>query len=164
MFKIPRKNKDSFLKFVGYFTAHMVWQTEDGNNVVPLVAFQNKNEPKFERYEAEDYAKAKQNADIKYNQLVKEGIDCIIIYDGFLNINNEKLQSIIVEGLSDKISLKLAIPYKSKNEQDGAKIYKPKIIEASGLDLQKDFSKFYEGVYSHSEAWSYWQRNIDETM
>lgn len=41
--------KNDFAQFVRFFTAHMTWQLEGGENVVPLIARQSADERWFKR-------------------------------------------------------------------------------------------------------------------
>ncbi|MFT4314696.1 MAG: hypothetical protein AB3P11_06490 [Wolbachia pipientis] len=51
---LVKENMNDFAQFVGFFTAHMIWQLEGGENVVPLIAIQSADERRFKRVGGDD--------------------------------------------------------------------------------------------------------------
>lgn len=164
MFGRQKPSNHEFLQFCGYMAAHFIWQTEDGGNIVPLLAFRKDKQDKIERFTAKDYATAMSNAEQRFTEVVQDAEYAVLIYDGFMKVGVEKMQAAIIRGISTTDNeIQLAIPYLSKLDPGGPKVYKPKLSGVKNVDIQNDFGQFFEGAQSHEKAWAYWSQNMDES-
>ena len=92
-----------------------------------------------------------------------------LIYDGYLTIEQDKLDALIVEAqcyLPNPAAMQLAIPYRPAYAAAGFAVHRPKFLEVGGED--PDFSllaqAFFEGVDQHEQGGKIWNEYLDESI
>lgn len=156
---------NDFAQFIGFFTAHMVWQLEGGENVIPLIASQKAGMPCFDRVSHDtSYEHAVAIARERLQVLLPNNDYALLAYDGFLTWDNERLDSLFIEAIeaqnSEEIAFHLAIPYQSANQNSSLIIYQPKVLKITASDRNAFIEKFYEGVNSHIQASEFWTAHM----
>lgn len=160
---------NDFAQFVGFFTAHMVWQLEYGENIVPLIAIQNAGKRRFERVPDDiSYERAVAVARERLQSMLSPpcGDYALFAYDGFLTQNNKRDESLFIEAYDirdpEGITLVFAIPYRSAQSKEGLAIYRPIVIETANLsDINTFLNHAYEGAQSHTKGFEFWDAHID---
>lgn len=157
---------DDFARFVGYFTAHAIWQTEAGENVIPILAYQDEaGKQKLERVAADDYATAAAQAQQLFDNAKVSSRLALYAVDGYVTLpETGKLEAIIVtaHNAAPQTDIELAIPYRSATAPEGLVIYRPKILKLS-VDPEAFFRAFWEGVDAHHQAAAFWNEHQDES-
>lgn len=162
--------KNDFAQFVGFFTAHMIWQLESGENVVPLIAIQSADERRFKRVGSDDlpyeHAVAIAREELQSILSSSRGDYALLAYDGFFTQNNKRDESLFIEAYDirdpEGITLVFAIPYRSAQSKEGLAIYRPIVIETANLsDINTFLNHAYEGAQSHTKGFEFWEAYID---
>ncbi|WP_265027119.1 ankyrin repeat domain-containing protein [Wolbachia endosymbiont (group A) of Bombylius major] len=165
--------KNDFAQFVGFFTAHMVWQLEGGENVVPLIAIQNADERWYKRVYGDDlpYERAVAIARERLQSILSSsrGDYALLAYDGFLTLNNKRDESLFIEAhdIRDQegITFVLAIPYRSAQSKEGLAIYRPVVTETANLsDINTFLYRCYEGAQNHTKGFEFWNAHMDTPL
>ncbi len=159
----------SFPQFVGFVTAHAVWQTEEGDNVIPILAFQAGSDRRLERVMAEDYGEAAARAQDAYEAAKGRNLFSLCVVDGYVTLpSGERLEALNVDAVSNAgsvpASLSMAVPYRSASSPEGLAIYRPKILGMDSLDVPAFIDGFWEGVDSHAAADDFWNRHMDQSL
>lgn len=166
-FSKKTKNVSDFAKFVGFFTAHVIWQLEGGENVVPLLATQMNGKRKIERIESSTYEQAVESGRGRVNELKGSSDYILFAYDGFLTLKTEKLEAIFIEAFmpnQEHVStIHLSIPYRNAKSDEGLAIYRPKVMSTTISDQNDFFTNFYSGVDSHKKASEFWNKFLDQS-
>jgi|GEM_PF-4604020 len=163
---------NDFAQFVGFFTAHMVWQLQCGESVVPLIAMQNAGERRFERVPDDiSYERAVAVARERLQSMLSPpcGDYVLFAYDGFLTQNDKRDESLFFEAYDirdpEGITFVLAIPYRSAQSKEGLAIYRPVVTETANLsDINTFLNHFYEGAQSHTEGFEFWNAHVDTPL
>ncbi|MGL9778986.1 MAG: ankyrin repeat domain-containing protein [Wolbachia sp.] len=163
---------NDFAQFVGFFTAHTVWQLECGENVAPLIAMQNAGKHWFERVPDDtSYERAVAVARERLQSMLSPpcGDYALFAYDGFLTQNNKRDESLFIEAYDirdlEGITFVLAIPYRSARSKEGLAIYRPVVTETANLsDINTFLNHFYEGAQSHTEGFKFWDAHMDTPL
>lgn len=152
----------NFGQFVGFFTAHAIWQTEDGANVIPIVGFQDGDKRSLERIEAEDYALAAQKAVERLKSEAKAHDMSLCALDGYTELptTGARIEAITIAANDTVTSafVELKVPYRSTTSAEGAAVYEPILLSLDGADQQTFLADFWKGVDSHEKASAYWKQ------
>lgn len=155
--RVAAVSPSSFAEFVGFFTAHAVWQIEGGENVVPLLAHQDGAERVLARVPNDNYEVAAAQAMQKY-ETIKAKHDCVLCaLDTYITLPNKgRCEAITVTACAGPASITLAVPYQSAKTKVGLTIYPPEILDHSGLAIPSFLQYFWHGVDAHAEAAQFW--------
>jgi hypothetical protein len=160
----------SALRLAGFFAAHAVWCVYDGETLIPILAFTDETgERKMERLVVEeDLVKSVAYGRDRLQRNEMDANDAVLIYDGFVDVSDEKLDAIVIEirsYFSPGSEATLAIPYTPKGDRRFA-VHRPKVLrweQCEDLDLQAGFEAFFEGVQGHDKGSHIWTDALDES-
>ncbi|GFS56371.1 ankyrin repeat domain protein [Nephila pilipes] len=163
---------NDFAQFVGFFTAHTVWQLQFGESVVPLIAMQNADKRWFERVPDDtSYERAVVVARERLQSMLSPpcGDYALFAYDGFLTQNDKRDESLFFEAYDirnpEGTTLVFAIPYRSAQSKEGLAIYRPIVIETVNLsDINTFLNYAYEGAQSHTKGFEFWDTHVDTPL
>ncbi len=172
MFTLLRRKKaytatGSFGDFVGFFAAHAVWQTEEGDAVLPVVAREIDGERSLERVVGDDYRTAAEQAlgQFAEGRLINSYSVCAL--DGYLTLpSGEKVEALTIEALDNSgkrpSSVTIAIPYRSARSPQGLAVYEPQVMASTQIDVKGFMREFAKGVASHTAAAEFWERHKEK--
>ena len=153
----------------GFFAAHAIWCVSEGDGLIPILAYtDSEGERKMDRFVNDDVAAAVATGKQRLADNEMDANDAALLYDGRITIENEKLDSIIVEMRSyvspDSLAV-LAIPYTPKDSGE-FRVHKPKLIaweNCDDFDMNVAFESFFKGVAGHEEGSKVWDSSLDES-
>mgnify|MGYP003488255524 CR=1 FL=1 len=159
----------NFAQYVGFYTAHMVWSLEEGDNVAPLFGVQNGNEACFERFEGESYENAAAKAKEQYNSMsLSNGDYALLGYDGFLTRGDKREESLFIHAFENRgqagMAFAVIVPYISARNAGGLiigqiEIFSPKNFSDSDKNLF--LNNFKKGAYNHTKGFEFWYKHWD---
>lgn len=154
-----RSETKDFGEFVGFFTAHFLWQTEGHESVVPMVAVEDKKGPSMERFEGVDYAKAAEKAHAKYDRLKGKNTFTLLALDGYTAFKGTKYEAVIIQTslrhAEKPHKLIFAIPYAWTD--NGQKIYNIQVEESDLPDTNNFLKDLEKGTARHAEGYAFWK-------
>lgn len=157
-------------ELAGFFSAHAIWSVSDGETLIPILAYIDENdERKMERLLInEDLESSVNHGKKKLNSNEMDANDAVLLYDGRITIENEKIDAILVEirsYFSPGSEATLAIPYTPKSSGKFL-VHKPKLIQwdnCDDFDMNLALEAFFEGVARHEKGAKVWNDSFDET-
>lgn len=148
---------NEFGSFVGFVLCHAVWSIADGEMLVPIFASIKNTKRKLERLEG-DNAK---NVNYLKKKLVENATESeclVIVYDGYVTLDDKKNEALIVEAIAQTSKVILALPYINAKSNEGFKLYKVAIVESNSVQINDFLTAFRQGVLSHQEGAKIWQK------
>ena len=156
-----------FGRFIGYFTCHAVWSVESGEALCPFIVRQKGKERFLERHEGV-YQDTVSKLKKELSSEKKSSIHCLIAYDGFITIGENRLDAILIESkawLEEQFqNVVLAIPYRNARVKPGFAVHKPKLLKSEIGDSEYLMTEFWEGVYEHKKGAKAWDKALDESI
>jgi hypothetical protein len=156
-------------ELAGFFAAHAIWSVSDGDTLIPMLAYTNENdERQVERLAHDELAAAVQAGKQKLASNEMDANDAALIYEGFVTIDDEQLDSIIVEFrayVSPDSEAVLAVPY-TPSSSGRFRVHKPKLIawnNCDDFDLDTALQSFFNGVAAHEKGAAIWEQALDES-
>ncbi len=156
-------------ELAGFFAAHAVWCVSDGGPLVPMLAYTTENdERQLERFAHDDLGAAVECGRQKLTANDMDATDAVLIYDGRITVDDEKLDALIIEMRAyfapDTVAV-LAIPYTPK-ETGEFRVHRPKLLEwtnCDDFDIEFAFEAFFKGVADHEQGAAIWNQCLDES-
>lgn len=165
------------LELAGSFAAHAIWCVADGDLLIPMLAYTNAaGERTFERLVLDDTEAAVAYGRQKLQSNEMNARDAVLLFDGRIGGNGEKLDAILIEirayQAPGSVAM-IAVPYTRK--KPGAlfrrkpvpfRVHKPKLLEwmnCEAFDKDSAFEVFFRGVDSHQEGSKVWNAALDES-
>lgn len=157
-------------ELAGTFAAHAIWCVSDGDTLIPMLAYTSENDEKqMNRLAHEDIAAA---VEIGKSQLEKNEMDAndaALIYDGRIQLEEGKVDSIIIElrsYFSPSSKAIIAVPYTPK-ESGAFKVHRPKVLQwddCEDFDFNQAMESFFNGVSGHVQGAKIWNDALDESI
>ena len=156
-------------KLAGKFAAHAVWCMSDGEILTPMLSYIDENNVShLERISSDDFASAVEHGRQKLSTNEMDANDAVLIYDGHISIDEEKLDALLIEMrtyFSPQSEAVLAIPY-TPHTTGQFRVHKPKLLtwdHCEDFDLNQAFEAFFEGVAGHEKGSVVWEQCLDES-
>jgi hypothetical protein len=150
------------IKFAGFALSHAIWSVSDGATLCTLAFTENENERRLYRFEADSISKSVEIANQKLSELQPMIKQWALVYDGYMNLNSEKVDALIVQLWSvSQISAKIVQKYKSAKYWRGFKVLgNPMFIDATGSIIEsKQFQDWLlEGILQHPKVARLWKK------
>ena len=152
-------------KMAGHFAVHAMWSVSDGETLIPILGFLNKkNEKMMHRLAYEDSEKAIKRGNDALENDDEDSKGVVFISDGYLNLNDEKTEALIVKirGFNEyNTKCILALPYRHSSHEKGFGVHRPKLLEypEDKGDRDDNMNSFFEGIESHEQAYKVWSEN-----
>ena len=157
-------------RLAGFFAAHAIWCVSDGENLVPILAYDtDSDERKMERLIINDDLEASVSfgkQKLESNEM--NANDAVLLYDGLITLGKEKVDAIIIQiraYFSPQSKATLALPY-TPQTSGGFRVHKPKLLEwenCEDFNLLAALETFFEGVAEHEKGAEIWNKNLDES-
>src|SRR5919205_914090 len=156
-------------KLAGLFAAHAIWCVSDGDTLIPMLVYTTKDdEHKMERLVDDDLEASVAHGKEKLKSNEMDANDAVLLYDGFIPSDNEKVDAIIVEisaYFSPDSEAVMAVPYTPK--QTGKfRVHKPKLLgwkNCEDFDMNAALQSFFDGVDEHEKGAKIWNDCLDES-
>ena len=156
-------------KLAGLFAAHAIWCVSDGETLIPMLAYTTKDdEHKMERLVDDDLKTSVAYGKEKLESNEMDANDAVLLYDGFIPIDKEKVDAIIIEiraYFSPDSEAVMAVPYTPK--QTGKfRVHKPKLLgwkNCEDFDMNAALQSFFDGVDEHEKGAKIWNDCLDES-
>ncbi len=156
-------------ELAGMFAAHAIWCVSDGDTLIPMLVYTDKNdERQMERLAHDDPGAAVEYGKQKLASNEMDANDAALIYDGRITLDDEKLDALIIEMrayFSPGSVAVLAIPYTPKDSGQ-FRVHKPKVLawdNCDDFDLNYAFECFFNGVAGHEKGSEIWNQCLDES-
>lgn len=157
-------------KLGGFFAAHAVWSVSDGEMLIPMLAYQSGDEDRqMIRLAGEDAAQSVEIGRAKLEQNDSDADDAALFYDGFITIDSEKLDAIIIEMrayFAPDARAMLAVPYTPPRDGSEFRVHRPKLVvweNCGDFDIDAALEAFFEGVDAHEQGAAVWASALDES-
>jgi hypothetical protein len=152
----------------GFFAAHSVWCVSEGETLIPLVGYNNmEGKKELHRMAAPELSEAVREGKEFVQNTTEKGTEAVPCYDGYLTLDNAKLDAIFVEIHSFRGSgfkATMAVAYSPAKDGKGFKVHRPKFIELpKGMSAAEAGEAFFQGVDSHKQGSSIWTQHLDES-
>lgn len=157
-------------KLAGFFAAHAIWCVQDGETLIPILAYLTEdNKRRMERLVVgDDLAASVEFGKKRLESNEMDANDAILLYDGRISIGDEKLDAIIIEMrayFSPDSEAVIAVPY-APGASAEFRVHRPKLLEwksCEDFDMDAALRSFFEGVEEHEEGARVWNECLDES-
>lgn len=156
-------------ELAGFFAAHAIWNVSDGGPLTPMLAYRGADGSRqLVRLALDDLESAVAEGKSRLATNAMNADDAVLLYDGFITMDDEKLDAILVEirtYLSPDSEAIIAIPYTPK-ESGSFLVHKPKLLAWDNCDdfeTNTVLQSFFNGVDSHEEGAKVWSDCLDES-
>lgn len=154
---------ENVLRMAGRYAAHAIWSISDGETLIPIVGYLDKdNNTSMERL-AMGSAQALELGENRISALGSDKHGAVLIKDGAVTLETGKTDSLILDiAFADKPAnrLYLLIPYRHASHPDGFAVHRLKLAALTGMSVEMKDSlvdAFIEGLESHSEGGRIWR-------
>jgi hypothetical protein len=157
-------------KLGGFFAAHAIWCVSDSEILVPMLACTTADDTrKMERLVVNndlDASVAFGREKLESNEM--DATDAVLLYDGRIPIDSEKIDAIIIEMrayFSPSSEATMAVPY-TPQSSGRFRVHKPKLLgwkNCGDFDMNAAIQSFFEGVAGHEEGAKVWNDCLDES-
>ena len=155
-------NLHDFGEFIGFFAIHFLWQTENHENVVPLLAKKDYGKPSFDRFESEGYSRAAAAASERFDSLKEQYGFILLALDAYVPFKNQKYEAVVIQAhfqdTDSQHSIIFAIPYKWRSNKQH--IYTIQVLESDLLDKANFLTDIKKGMATHQDAFAHWQSHL----
>ena len=156
-------------ELAGFFAGHAIWCVSDGDTLIPMLAYTNEDdERKMERLVHDDLADAVEFGKEKLASNEMDANDGVLLYDGRITVEGEKLDAIIIEMrayFSPDSEAVMAVPYTPRTTGQ-FRVHKPKLLaweQCEDFDLDHAIESFFNGVAGHEKGSVVWNQCLDES-
>ncbi|MFD0903865.1 hypothetical protein [Actinomadura sediminis] len=156
----------------GFFAAHGVWSVSDGEVLIPMLGYEHPTgERGMNRLMHDDVADGARAGQEELLAGHDDWVRAVLVIDAYLHLDTSRVDALIVEAVEygpSRRTLKMAVPYRPQPTPEGFAVYRPKFLEADGVD-DPDFAgladAFFSGVDSHEKAAEVWNAHlVDESV
>ena len=155
----------------GYLSAHAIWCVSDGETLIPIFGYTTDEGKKgMERLVSDDLESSVATGRTKLIANEHDANDAVLLYDGRIPLNGEKVDAIIVEirsYFSPESEAVMAVPYRPKGASGPFRVYKPKLVQwmnCEDFDINTAVQSFFEGVDAHGAGAAVWNEALDQSM
>ena len=156
-------------ELAGYLAAHAIWCVSNGDMLIPMLAYcADDGERKLERLLINDFAIAVETGKRKLDANTMAANDAVLVFDGFIPIDEEKHDAIIVEMRcyrSPGSKAVIAVPYTPVVKRRFL-VHTPRILtweQCGEYELDEAMDAFFQGVESHEKGSQIWYERLDES-
>ena len=155
-------------ELAGFFAAHAVWCIEDGETLVPILAYElSDGSRQMTRIESEQMQDAVHSAKDWLESNPESAIRAVLVYDGFVTLTDGKTDALIIDAVdygSPRAGFTMAVPYRHANDPAGFAVYRPKFLGFEGLEPSWDMigEAFFQGVDRHEKGAAVWNASLDQ--
>ena len=157
-------------ELAGAFAAHAIWCVSDGETLIPMLAYTNENdERQMNRLAHEDLASAVEIGKAQLEKNEMDANDAVLLYDGRIQLEEGKVDSIVIElrsYFSPSSKAIIAVPY-SPVDSGAFKVHRPKVLQwddCEDFDFNQAMESFFAGVSSHEQGAKIWNDALDESI
>ena len=158
------------IRLAGFFAAHGVWCVADGEDLIPIYAFEDAaGERKMVRYASERVEDAVAEARARLSANPDQARHAVLVHDGLLTLPSGRTDSLIlsVRDFAGDIALTLAVPYRNAAHPLGFAVHRPKFLDWRGAG-EPDYARlgedFFAGVEEHETGDRVWQAALDDSI
>ncbi|ALN60416.1 hypothetical protein GLE_5075 [Lysobacter enzymogenes] len=158
------------IRLAGFFAAHGVWCVADGEDLIPLYAFEDPaGERKMVRYAGEQVEDAVAEARARLAANPDGAQHAVLVHDGFLTLPSGRTDALIlsVRDFAGEGALTLAVPYRNAAHPLGFAVHRPKFLDWRG-EQEPDYGQlgedFFAGVEEHEMGDRVWQAQLDDSI
>ena len=157
-------------RLAGFFAAHAIWCVEDGETLIPILAYSTADgERQMERLLLNDDLAASVNlGKEKLGTNPMSADHAVLLYDGRITLEGEKKDAILLEMrsyVSPGSEAMMAVPY-TPPSAGGFRVHRPKLLlwkNCGGFDMKAAVEAFFEGVESHEKGSKVWNDCRDDS-
>jgi hypothetical protein len=157
-------------ELAGYFAAHAIWCVSDGSVLIPILALQgyDGDDRRMVRLAADDLPAAVNAGREQLADNPMDADDAALLYDGYVNTADGKLDAIILElraYFSPGSQASLAVPY-TPAATGSFRVHRPKLLqweECDDFDQAAFLQSFFDGVGKHEQGAKIWNDALDES-
>lgn len=158
------------IRLAGFFAAHGVWCVADGEDLIPLYAFETaEGERKMVRYATDEHEAGVSEARTRLAQNPDEAQRAVMVHDGYITLPSGRSDALIltVRDFVGDLGLTLAVPYRNAAHPQGFAVHRPKFLDWRG-DSAPDYEvlgeSFFAGVEEHEMGDRIWQAKLDDSI
>ena len=154
----------------GFFAAHSLWCVSDGETLIPLVGHEGKDGKRnLTRLVTEDLDEGVEQGKAMLVANPDKAQRAVLVFDGFLTLGEVRKDALFVTFVDytakARVSVELAVPYRSKEDKAGFAVHRPKFIELGRIeDLAALSEAFFRGVEAHEEGSKVWTKFLDQSF
>lgn len=158
------------IRLAGFFAAHGVWCVADGEDLIPIYAFEDgAGERKMVRYANERLEDGVAEARARLGANPDQALHAVLVHDGYLTLPSGRTDALIlsVRDFTGDRALTLAVPYRNAAHPLGFAVHRPKFLDWRG-ETEPDYGQlgddFFVGVEAHEMGDRVWQAKLDDSI
>jgi len=158
-------------KMAGFTASHAISSIVGGEILIPLFgAITKDNDSTLSRIALGESEKAINLGMDRLERNEDGNNGAVFIYDGYANLNNEKVESLIInikDYGNSNVHFLIAFPYRNASNQKGFAITHPKLLNVTGTDesqIPALMDAFYDGLESHEQGVKVWAECFSEEL
>lgn len=155
----------------GFLSAHAIWCVSDGDILIPIFGYiTDEGEKGMERLVSDDLETSVAAGKKKLASNEHDANDAVLLYDGRIPLNGEKVDAIIVEirsYFSPESEAVMAVPYLPAGSSGPFRVYRPKLLQwmnCEDFDVNAAVQSFFEGIDAHEKGAAVWNKALDQSM
>ncbi len=155
--------KQTIMKMAGKYATHAMWSIADGEDLIPLLAYQDHgNQQRLERL-VMDVEMAWKHYEERLPQLASDGLGAVFIFNVIVTLEageTEALSVTIRFPCEACQVIQLILPYRSASHKQG---FRPEQLLVTGVqgcareEMETLMDAFTEGMKSHSQGEAIWK-------
>lgn len=159
---------DAVFEYAGFVIAHYVEKLSQGEAVIPMLSLEREDGNR-ESIKLPEPLQAGLAQGTRWLASNPDGIShAVLVFPGSVTVADEDCDAIICKAVQfqpEPLACKLAIPYRSKDSDEGLAIFRVKILEYDGPEPDYDaiMSALFRGVETNEAGADAWFAHIDQS-
>lgn len=149
----------------GFFCSHAVWSLADGEPVIPILAYLDREGARMmQRIVADDYGDSVRQGQEQLSAPELDAETACLVYDGHVTLDDVARDALIIELRGEperQSSGVITLPYQPATTGVFS-IHRPQWVSWDGpvtCAIEQAIEAFFQGAESHEKGWAVWQQN-----
>ncbi|MGO1070937.1 hypothetical protein [Lysobacter sp. CA199] len=158
------------IRLAGFFAAHAVWCVADGEDLIPIYAFETEQgERQMVRYASEQIETGVGEARARLSLNPDQARHAVLVHDGYVTLPSGRTDALIlsVRDYPGDLAATMAVPYRNAAHPQGFAVHRPKFLDWRGVsdpDYDALGESFFAGVEEHEMGDRVWQAKLDDSL
>ena len=156
-------------RLAGTYTAQAICSISKENSLEPILAYRKSGRTGEAPLDDNDNTIVVQEARARLEVNVLEASGAVLLYEGRIPLDREKIDAVIIEMYAyenEEKKAAIALPYRPKSG-GGFRIHKPKIVvweNCTSDEIEPVMDAFFDGASAHPEGAAIWNDALDDSL
>ncbi|HQR06813.1 MAG TPA: hypothetical protein PLN21_08330 [Gemmatales bacterium] len=157
-------------EYAGFLAAHNIERVSQGNEVVPMLAYEGSDGMREVVKLPEPLDKGLAMGTKWLHSNPENANHAVIVFNGSVVLDDKDVDAVICKAVQyqpEPVSFKVAVPYSRTENPPEFKVYRIKLLDYEGSESEPQFDPlvhaFFEGVEKNEDGADVWFNNMDQS-